>query len=275
MSARAARMLTRRSILAAGLGAATLAASGLRPGRAEDTLPALRGLARAKGIDLGSAFSGHGNAKYRDLVARHCEVLTPEWQLKPRFLRPSAGASYNFGESDGIAAFCRENGQKFHGHTLFWHQEPIRWAESDDFETVKERYGGYIKDVIAHYPQAVSWDVFNEIVEEKTRFRNEFLIRKFGFQFIDFCFRTAHEAGPDARLVINDYNLECAGAWCRSKQDNMLAVVKKLKTMGTPVHVVGIQGHLSSKYPASAKSTLAFIRRVADLGCDVYLSETT
>ena len=140
---------------------------------------------------------------------------------------------------------------------------------------MKTLCGGYIRDVVGHYPQAVSWDVFNEIVADKTGFRNEFLIKKFGYDFIDFCFRTANETGPSAVLAVNDYNVECAGDRCQRKRESMLAVLKKLKGMKTPVHVVGIQGHLSSKdsSSASAKSTLTFIERVADLGCDVFLSE--
>jgi endo-1,4-beta-xylanase len=268
-------MLTRRGVLGVGLGAAVVATTRLRASIAGGGDPALREIGRSKGIDIGSAYSGRGPLKYREILATHCEVLTPENQLKPSWVKPTKDSPYLFGDCDQIAEFCTQNGQKLHGHTLYWYQRAIRWAESDDFETVKTLYGGFIRDVVGHYPQAVSWDVFNEIVEENTRFRNDFLIGKFGYDFIDFCFRTANESSPGARLVINDFNFECAGDWCRKKRDNMIAVLKRLKSMKTPVHVVGIQGHVSSKddASASAKSTLQFIERVADLGCDVYLSE--
>jgi len=122
----------------------------------------------------------------------------------------------------------------FHGHTLFWHEEPIRWAQGKSFERVKRDYGGYIRDVVQHYSQAVSWDVFNEIVEERQPLREEFLIETFGLQFIDYCLRLAEECAPSARLAINDYNLECGTDWSGAKRDNMLRVIEQIKAIGQP-----------------------------------------
>lgn len=127
--------------------------------------------------------------------------------------------------------------------------------------------------MVGQYPKAVSGDVFNEIVEEKAKFRNTYLIRKFGFKFIDFCFRVAHEAAPNAKLVINDYHLECAGQWCSSKRRNMLAVLDELQRMRTPIHAFGIQGHLSSEFPPSPSKTAAFIDAIVDRALDAFLSE--
>jgi endo-1,4-beta-xylanase len=274
-------MLTRRSLIAstAGLGlSACMSKTALEEimapfGPDLSSLPSLKELGAMRGIEVGGAFSGNADSKYRQLVARHCGLATPEWQLKPNFLRPKKKSGYNFAPCDAIAAFAASNGMGFHGHTLFWHEEPIRWAESNDFEQVKNDYGGFIRDVVAHYPQAASWDVFNEIVDEREGFRNEFLIRKFGLRFIDYCLRTVHEIAPKARLAINEYNLECGEDWCRSKQVNMLALLGDLRRMNSPIHAVGIQGHLSSVYKASTSATLDMIDRVADLGLDVFISE--
>lgn len=273
-------MLTRRHLI---LGTSGLGLVGCTAGASlEDmlpreekssSLPSLKALGARRGIEIGCAFNGNGDTKYRRLLAYHSGLIVPEWQLKPRFLRPTRQAGYNFSPCDDIAAFATANRMDFHGHTLFWHEEPIRWAESDDFEEVKKRYGDFIRDVVSHYPRAVSWDVFNEIVDERARFRNEFLVHKFGLQFVDYSLRTAHEAAPRAKLVINEYNLECGADWCRSKQQNMLQLLSDLKRMNSPVHAVGIQGHLSSVHRASPSATLAFIDRVADLGLDVYISE--
>src|SRR5882724_11782387 len=144
-------------------------------------------LGKARGLEIGCAFSGHMDPEYRRLLAHHCRLIVPEWQLKPRFLRPRRASPYNFSPSDAIAAFAASNKMAFHGHTLFWHEEPIRWAQGKSFERVKRDYGGYIRDVVQHYSQAVSWDVFNEIVEERQPLREEFLIEAFGLQFIDYC----------------------------------------------------------------------------------------
>ncbi|MCT7374056.1 endo-1,4-beta-xylanase [Chelativorans salis] len=273
-------MLTRRQLM---LGLTSVGASACVPDKMalENVIspdrtpssPSLKVLGARRGLEIGSAFNGNGDPKYRRLLAKHCGLIVPEWQLKPRFLRPNHSSSYRFGPCDKIAAFAASNRMDFHGHTLFWHEEPIRWVESNDFAEVKRGYGGFIRDVVAHYPRAVSWDVFNEIIGDRHKYRNEFLIRKFGPKFIDFALRTTHEVAPRARLSINEYNLECGASWCRSKQDSMLALLKELKRQKTPIHAVGIQGHLSSIHPASPSATLSFIDRVADLGLDVYISE--
>jgi endo-1,4-beta-xylanase len=274
-------LVTRRNLI---LGAAGLGLSGcvsdfslesvFQEGlEADAELPSLRDLGAQRGIEIGSAFNGNPDPKYRQLLAHHCGLVVPEWQLKPRFLQPSVQSDMNFDPADVIAGFARSNGLGFHGHTLFWHEEPIRWAESADFDEVKRSYGGFIREVVSRYPDATSWDVFNEIVGEEAPLRDEYLIQTFGVRFIDYCLRTVNELAPEARLAINDYNLECGAHWCASKRENMLALLGDLKDMDTPLHAVGIQGHLSSVYRASAADTLAFIDRVADLGIDVFISE--
>lgn len=238
-----------------------------------ESLPSLKELGQKRGLVVGTAYTGNKDPGYRKLLAYHSALIVPQWQLKPRFLRPNRNSPYNFGPCDEISGFARRNGMAFHGHTLFWHEEPIRWAETGSYDDVQASYGGFIRDVVAHYPNAVSWDVFNEIVEEEQRFRNEPLIRKYGLQFIDFCLRTTHEAAPRAKLAINEYNLECAENWCSSKQANMTSLLRDLKKTGSPIHAVGIQSHLSTVYRASPRATLNMIDRIADLGLDVYISE--
>lgn len=230
-------------------------------------------LGKSRGLEIGCAFSGHTDPEYRLLLAHHCRLIVPEWQLKPRFLRPRRAAAYNFGPSDAIAGFAASNKMALHGHTLFWHEEPIRWARSENVERVKRDYGGFIRDVVEHYSQAVSWDVFNEIVGERQPLRDEFFVQTFGLQFIDHCLRITQEHAPSARLVINDYNLECGTDWSLAKQDHMLRLLEQIKAIGSPLHAVGIQGHLSSIHKASAPSTMRFIDRLADLGLDVFISE--
>ncbi len=273
-------MPSRRSLI---FGAATAGLAACVPKSALDDvsvtgtakkLPSLKKLGKARGLEIGTAFSGNEDPAYRRLLAYHSALIVPEWQLKPRFLRPEKASPYNFAPCDAIHRFAVRNRMAFHGHTLFWYEEPIRWAEAGSYEDVKATYGGFIKDVVGHYPDAESWDVFNEILgEEKQRYRNEPLIQKYGLQFIDFCLRTTQEAAPRARLSINEYNLECGEYWCGTKQAHMTALLRDLKRMGSPIHAVGIQGHLSTVYRASPRATLEMIDRIADQGLDVFISE--
>lgn len=258
--------ISRRAFLA---GAGTCLATS----QSFATVPSLAEIGRAKGIDIGCAWGGQGPDAYRQILARHCGLIVHEWQMKPRFLRPDQFGTYRFEEADAITDIARRNGQKLHGHALFWHQEPIRWAESVNFDAVKRRYGGFIHDVVGRHPDFVSWDVMAEIIEEKAVLRDEFLLNRFSYDFIDFCFRAAHEASPNASLVINDYNLECNYDYCQTKRGNILSVLERLQAMGTPVHAVGIQAHLSSRWLPGIDLTSDFIAELGELGLEVYISE--
>lgn len=265
-------MLDRRQFVAAATAACLAPASAAR-GQA-DELPALRDVGAAVGIEVGSAFSLDPDPKYRALLAKHCEVITPEWQMKPPNIKRDAESPYDFSVVDQFAAFCDRNGQKLHGHTLYWAVEPIEWAVGATFEETKRLYGGFIRTVMARYPRIETWDVLNELIDDETdRLRTTYLVGQYGYDFIDFCFRTALEMAPTARLAINDYWIECAAGVCENKRIGVLEMLARLKDRGTPVHAIGIQSHLYSKLPVSPEKTVEFIDSAARLGLEAWVSE--
>lgn len=263
-------MLNRRELLATGTAAC------LVPGAAAQTreIPALRDLGAAVGIEVGSAFSLDQDPKYRALVAKHCAVITPEWQMKPPRIKPDAEDDYDFSVVDQFLHFTEENGQKLHGHTLYWSYEPIEWAIGRDFEETKRLYGLYIATVMERYPQVETWDVANELIDDDTfRLRTDYLVGRYGLDFIDFCFHTAHQMSPKARLAINDYWIECAAEVCGNKRKGVLELLVRLKERGTPIHALGIQSHLYSKLPIAPDETLELVEAAAALGLEVWISE--
>jgi len=248
-------------------------ASALVPVGAESAVPSLRALGLAKGIDIGTAVGETASTGLLSIIQEHCTLITPEWQLKPRFLKPRSEGDYNFRPADEIARLAAINGQKLHGHSLFWHKQNISWAERGRPESVKERYGAFIRSVVGRYPEAVSWDVFNEIIPHPGAARFGSTVERLGIDFVDFCFRAAREASPGAVLALNDHSLECAGDWCGSKQTNALRLLEGLLKRGVPVGAVGLQAHLSSEWIPWARSAAGFVRRLGELGLEVYLSE--
>lgn len=265
-----AHLINRRDFLAAGTAACIAPATSAQAAE----LPALRELGAAVGIEVGSAFSLDPDPKYRALVARHCAVITPEWQMKPPRIKASADTEYNFSVVDEFERFSVEHGQKLHGHTLYWSVEPIDWAVGRDFEETKRLYGLYIATVMERYPQVETWDVANELIDDETfQLRTDYLVGQYGIDFIDFCFHTAHQMSPKAKLAINDYWIECAASVCGNKRRGVLGLLKSLKERGTPIHALGIQSHLYSRLPIAPEETLELIDAAAELGLEVWISE--
>lgn len=265
-------MISRRNLVA-GVAAA-LAAPAVMRARA-DGLPALRDLGALRGIEVGSAFSLDPDPKYRAVIARHCAVIVPEWQMKPPQIRARAQDPYDFSTVDLFFDFAARHGQQVHGHTLYWSYVPIDWAIGATFEETKELYGGFIRTVAARYPQVRTWDVMNELVsdEEDWDLKADYLVGRYGYDFIDFCLRTAHEAAPHAKLAINDYWIECAAQLCEGKRGGVMTMLRRLKAMGSPLHALGIQSHLYSRMPVDPEATYDLIDEAAGLGLESWISE--
>lgn len=239
-----------------------------------DSLPVLRDLGAANGIEVGSAFSLDPDPKYRAVIARHCAVITPEWQMKPPQIKPDAESPYNFSIVDRFMEFAAQHRQAIHGHTLYWAHLPIDWAVGATFEETKRLYGGFIRTVAGRYRQVDTWDVLNELIDDDSwKLRTDYLVGQYGYDFIDFCLRTAREAAPHARLAVNDYWVECAAQLCEGKRAGVLDMLKRLKAMGSPLDALGIQSHLYSRMPIDPDATFGLINEAAGLGLESWISE--
>lgn len=265
--------ITRRAVLSGSTG--WIASPFVARLANAETQPWLKEIGAERGIEVGSCYSGSPDPIGRVLLRRHAALITPEWCLKPKFLKPAADEHYRFAEADAIAGFCQEVGAKMHGHTLFWHGDRFDWADSRDLAIATHKYGRFITDVVQRYPAVTSWDVANEIVADQgpQRLRKDALIDAHGAAFVAFLFRKTRETAPAARLCLNDYNLECGKSWCREKAQRLLDLVDQLLQQRVPLDAVGVQSHLSSKHGISLDDTLDLCDRLAARGIDVYLSE--
>jgi endo-1,4-beta-xylanase len=233
----------------------------------------LRTLAAAKGKFIGfAAATGPlaNEAAYRTIAQTEFNQITAENAMKWDATEPSDN-SWNFSGADQIMALAAANNQQVHGHTLVWHSQTPGWVQGLGATAMRTAMQDHIATLAGRYasnPAMVSWDVVNEVFDESGGFRSSFWYNTLGSGFIADAFRYARAADPNARLCINDYNVEGINA----KSTAMYNLVRTLRQQNVPVDCVGFQGHLATQYgfPGDMRQNL---QRFADLGVEVRITE--
>jgi endo-1,4-beta-xylanase len=241
--------------------------------------------AAPEGFFVGSAAAGGGHhleqdypdpfssdKQYRKILGQQFSSVSPENQMKWEFIHPERD-SYRFEEADAIVDFAARHRQAVRGHTLLWHSQNPAWLEEGDFsdEELRAILREHITTVVGRYAGRIQqWDVANEIFDDQGALRTEqnIWIRELGPGIVADAFRWAHEADPEAKLFLNDYNVESRNA----KSDAYYALAQELLAQGVPVHGFAVQGHLSTRYgfPGDLEQNL---QRFDALGLETAITE--
>jgi endo-1,4-beta-xylanase len=157
-------------------------------------------------------------------------------------------------------------------HTLVWYAEnAVAFTRLDgQAKAFAEAYRNYILTVAGRYRgQAVGWDVVNEAVNEDGEgLRDCLWSRNLGqIDYMRRAFDLAHEAAPDAVLLINDYSLERLP----KKRATYLRLVETLLKAGAPLTALGSQSHLIADLAPGAIG--AAISDLAGMGLPIHVSE--
>jgi endo-1,4-beta-xylanase len=260
-------MSPRTTLVALVTGLATLVAS---PAHAASTL---NQLAQAQGKYFGSATDNPelSDGPYTAILGGgEFGQITPGNSMKWDATEPQQN-QFGYAQGDAVVSFARTHGQIVRGHTLVWHNQLPGWLTGGSWSATQltSILQNHIANVAGHYKgQVYAWDVVNEPFNEDGTYRTSLWYNTLGSGYIATALRAARAADPDAKLYINDYNTEGAGA----KSDAMYALVKSLKAQGVPIDGVGFQGHLAVQYgfPSGMQANL---QRFADLGLDVAITE--
>lgn len=224
---------------------------------------------------VGAAVSEYTIEKDQELLKKHFNSITAENEMKPMHMQPEQG-KFTFEVADKMVQFAEDNGMEVRGHTLVWHNQMPSWFFTDENgndvtrDELLKRMKDHIDAVVTRYKGRIhAWDVVNEAVEDRGEetYRSSKWIDIIGEDFIDYAFKYAHEADPDALLFYNDYNESHP-----NKREKIYHLVKGMLDRGIPIHGVGLQAHWNLYDPVHQDIEDA-IKRYSELGLQLHVTE--
>jgi endo-1,4-beta-xylanase len=186
---------------------------------------------------------------------------------------------YRFEKADALVDFARQNQIEIRGHTLAWYGGMPAWTAAIDGRAEAEReLVGHIETVLSRYRGAIpSWDVVNEPLldwpEDATSLRPSIWTAQLGPDYLPIALRAAAAADPDARLVLNEYDLEYMGPRFAARRKALLQLLRSLRERDVPLHALGLQAHLFAGRAIDRDGLQAFLTEIKALELDVLITE--
>lgn len=270
--------------------------TGMQGIEIEKDIPSLREVFKGS-LNIGTSVPGYDLTKPNfetELIKKHFNTVVAENCCKMMNVYKGPG-EYFWDEADMFFDFAKENNLRARWHNFVWHGQCAPWifykdaskVNMKDFfenkvlaedlassEQIDKRVKDWIQSVCDRYRgQIVSYDVVNEVISDKkfalrTREDHSYWQDVMGPDYVEKAFHWAHEADPNAELVINDYNLETISEKRQAEYD----FVKNLLSKKVPVSAVGLQGHINMR-----SSNIDFIEetieKYASLGVKVLVTE--
>ena len=233
---------------------------------------------------VGGALHGDSAAfrstEYRNVAATEFNAVTATiymgWGPWPTKARKPKVANLT-----KVVDWATERSLKVHGHTLVYpmSNQSLSWWEKLPDEDIPRYLKQFINRAAGdHAGRIWVWDVVNEVMADsgdrmdqdglRTQYKE---YRAMGSDYVEFAFRAAKKADPDAMLIINDYGIV---EW-NKKSTRLFEFSKKLKAKGVPIDGIGFQAHFTNlkQDQINADSIRKNFKRFADAGFKLFITE--
>jgi endo-1,4-beta-xylanase len=209
------------------------------------------------------------NSTVTQLQAQQFNMVTPGNEMKWDTTEPSNG-TFNFGPGDQIVNYATSNSERVRCHNLVWHSQLPSWVSSLPANQVQAAMETHITTEATHFKgKCYAWDVVNEPFNDDATAtpRADVFFNAMGIGYIADALRTAHAADPNAKLYLNDYNIEGMNA----KSNAMFSLAQSLLAQGAPLNGIGFESHFTlGGIPSDMQANM---QRFANLGLDVAVTE--
>jgi len=168
------------------------------------------------------------------------------------------------------ARWLHERGVRLKGHPLVWHTLAPRWLVDLPPAGVEAAVRERIRREVTDFAGLVqTWDAINEVVIMPlfTKERNgitRLASLRGRVAMVRLAFETAREADPDARLVLNDFDLSAAYE----------QLVEECLAAGIAIDALGLQTHMHQGYRGEDEIG-SIVDRFARYGLPLQFTETT
>jgi len=168
---------------------------------------------------------------------------------------------------DSIFSYARTHGLPVKQHTLVWGQQQPRWLDDLSSDEQRAEVAEWITAFAERYPDVALVDVVNEPLHAPPSYKAALGgDGETGWDWVIWSFEQAREALPEAKLLINDYNILC----CEENLKRYAELIRLLHERGL-IDGIGVQAHgLEPVDPAVIQTNLDAL---AALGLPIYVSE--
>ena len=202
------------------------------------------------------------------LLRTEFNSITPENIMKWEEIHPVLD-TFNFDLSDKYVSLGKKLDMNIIGHTLLWHSQIGPWMnEVKDSVAMAAYIKRHIATVAGRYKSRIhGWDVVNEALNEDGSLRESVFLEVMGDRYLEFAFKEAEKADPEAELYYNDYNM-----WKPEKRAGAIKLIKQLQSSGAKIDGVGLQAHWSVDGPPLEEIENSIIA-YSELGIKVMFTE--